>query len=214
MHIELIDLLRCPRAHEETWLVAAFERVADRFIERATLGCPVCTASYLVRDGIADLRLDRDAELPVARAHDGAGLPSPHPDRAESILSVAAMLNLTRPHSLIAISGAASALANDLNALAECRVIAVNPPSPVEDSMSVASVLADARLPFAAASLDGVMLDSAESELISDVPRVLKRGGRLVTLASGQLPPGIREIARDDFHVVGESVGELIALTR
>ena len=28
----MIDLLRCPREHEETWLVAAFNRMEGRFI--------------------------------------------------------------------------------------------------------------------------------------------------------------------------------------
>ncbi|MEO5588666.1 MAG: hypothetical protein ABIS03_03690 [Gemmatimonadaceae bacterium] len=214
MHIELIDLLRCPRAHEETWLVAAFERVVDRFIEQATLGCPVCTASYVIREGVVDLRLDGDAESAPAAAAINAGVPVPPSVTADEALSVAAMLNLTRPNSLIAISGSAGAFARDLNVMTECRVMAVNSPSRIDDSVAVARVLADGRLPFAAGSLDGVMLRSTEAGLLADVPRVLKRGGRLVTLVSDRLPPGIREIARDGIHVVGESVGELVTLKR
>ena len=54
MHIELIDLLRCPREHEETWLVAAFTRIQDRVVSEGRLGCPVCSAAYPIESGIAN----------------------------------------------------------------------------------------------------------------------------------------------------------------
>jgi hypothetical protein len=44
MHIEFIDLLRCPNPHEETWLVAALHRMDGRLVIDAKLGCPVCSA--------------------------------------------------------------------------------------------------------------------------------------------------------------------------
>ena len=52
MFVELVDLLRCPRPHEDTWLVAAAEAMSGRHIVRGTLGCPVCEAEYPIRDGV------------------------------------------------------------------------------------------------------------------------------------------------------------------
>src|SRR6266513_320072 len=40
MFIEMLDLLRCVNAHEETWLVASLKAVSNRIVLDATLGCP------------------------------------------------------------------------------------------------------------------------------------------------------------------------------
>jgi len=56
--IELVDALRCPRAHEESWLVLAMSRIEGRHIQEGALGCPVCHAEYPIHEGIVDLRLD------------------------------------------------------------------------------------------------------------------------------------------------------------
>ena len=56
MFIELVDALRCPRPHEESWLVLAASRLEARHVLEGTLGCPVCHAQYPIRDGIVDLR--------------------------------------------------------------------------------------------------------------------------------------------------------------
>ena len=57
MFIEMIDLLRCVNAHEDTWLVASFSEVTNRIVTRGTLGCPVCSAEYPIQDGVADFTL-------------------------------------------------------------------------------------------------------------------------------------------------------------
>jgi len=52
--IELIDILRCINAHEDTWLVASFKTVTNRFVLEASLGCPSCSAQYTIYEGVAD----------------------------------------------------------------------------------------------------------------------------------------------------------------
>ena len=42
MHIDVAELLRCPVAHEDTWLVARVDRMAGRHIVDGALGCPIC----------------------------------------------------------------------------------------------------------------------------------------------------------------------------
>ena len=53
MHIELAQVLRCPVAHEETYLVLATGAMKDRCIVYGTLGCPACQSEYPVVDGVA-----------------------------------------------------------------------------------------------------------------------------------------------------------------
>ena len=54
MFLELVDSLRCVRAHEDSWLVARADELVARHIVRGALGCPICEARYAVRNGIAD----------------------------------------------------------------------------------------------------------------------------------------------------------------
>ena len=64
MFIELVDALRCPNAHEESWLVASAARMEFRHIVEGTLGCPVCKAQYPVRRGVVDFRRAGTSTVP------------------------------------------------------------------------------------------------------------------------------------------------------
>src|SRR5688572_10448973 len=106
MFIELVDSLRCPNAHEDTWLVAAPSRMAGRYILTGTLGCPVCRAEYEIREGIAEM---------------GAGVESARiPGDEQSALRLAAFLDLTDASGVVLLAGT---WANDASALRD--VVAV-----------------------------------------------------------------------------------------
>jgi uncharacterized protein YbaR (Trm112 family) len=205
MYIEMIDLLRCPRDHEETWLVAAFTKMEARFVIEGKLGCPVCSASYSIEKGIADLR-----ESISPRSRDRSQGESVDADLA---MRIAAMLGLTRPNTLVSISGGEAALATVISELTECRVVALDPPVALCDTDKVARVLAGSRIPLASSSLDGLLV-TGTADRLSDASRVLKPGGRLVTGTNAPLPAGFRELARDDLYVVAESVGPIVRLSR
>lgn len=219
MHIEFIDLFRCPLPHEETWLVAAFSQVSGRFVVEGKLGCPVCGAEYPIRSGVADfgdwsgITRNRpasegdaaDASPPLAAAGD------------EEVMRVAAMLALSRPGMLVLLGGSMTPLAHHLSTLASVRVVTLNATSAdSEESEAVASIRVDAAIPVASRSVDGIALDARgiSSVPVAEVARVLKPGGRLAAPVSLTLPASMREIARDDRHVVAESVGELVILGR
>jgi len=202
MHIELIDLLRCPREHEETWLVAALNAVQDRYVIKAKLGCPVCGATYFIRNGIADLRQEESVTSGDESISSGT----------DAAMRIAAFLNLTRPGSLVALEGRYANLARAISEMTECRVIALNPSSPLDDSEQAASVLCDSRFPLATASLDGIAL--SQDKLIADVARVLKSWGRVVVGAATNLPAGLMEIARDENAIIAESIGTIVPLRR
>lgn len=209
MYIELIDLLRCPREHEETWLVAAFTRMNGRYVVTGALGCPACNASYEIENGVADLR-DRPEER---RIETTSATPRRFEDVEGSAIRIAAMLGLLRPNALIALRGDEAALAVEISELAQCRVFAMNPADSIGDTEKVATVLARARLPFATSSLDGILL-SADDDGVADAARILKPGGRLVMGSRAAIPPSFHELARDENYVVSESVGPLIKLSR
>ena len=203
MYIELIDLLRCPRDHEETWMVAAFTRMDGRFVIEGKLGCPVCSASYRISSGIADLRVD--SSIPAHQENPATA----NPDRA---MRLAALLNLTRPGALAILEGDNAGSAPEVSGIGQCRVIALNPALRVEDSERVATVLADARIPFASSSVYGIAM--SDERLSDDTARVLQAGGRAVLPAGANLPGGLNELARDDRNVVAEFVGPMVSLRR
>jgi len=204
MHIELIDLLRCPNDHEETWLVAALNAVEDRFVIKARLGCPVCGASYVISSGIADLRSHReDRPAPDDRPA--------HPD-PDAVIRISALLNLTRPGALAILEGAYAAPANQIGEMTQCRIMALNSSGAIADTELTASVLSGSRIPFAAASADGLALE--DLKFLDDAARVLRPGGRLLIPARAALPAGITEVARDATSIVGEAAGQVIQLRR
>jgi uncharacterized protein YbaR (Trm112 family) len=201
MHIELIDLLRCPREHEETWLVAALNAVQDRFVLKAKLGCPVCGASYSISNGVADLRVSSREPSTETRSLD-----------SESAVRIAALLNLSTPHAVAIVEGPQAAFAQRISDMTEGRVIALNPSVPVDDSETVATVLCDSRIPFASDTIAGVAGESAD--VIHDIPRVLRQGGRALLPVNSSIPTGLLEIARDQQSILAESVGAMVKLRR
>jgi uncharacterized protein YbaR (Trm112 family) len=201
MHIELIDLLRCPKDHEETWLVAALSAVQDRFVIKGKLGCPVCGASYSISKGVADLQI-----LPGDHSVSHIELNS------DEAVRVAALLNLTRPGSVAVLEGDYAGLSQAVSEMTDCKIIAVNPRKPVEDSESVAIVLCDAKIPLASDSVIGAVCASAE--LIQDVPRILRNGARALLPVDCVIPAGLVEVTRDDRNILAESVGAIVELRR
>lgn len=219
MHIEFIDLFRCPRPHEETWLVAALSQMSGRFVIDGKLGCPVCGAEYPIRNGVAVFGEPSGAGFsPLASVGDSVvGSPGLAEAGDEEPIRIAAMLGLSRPGMLVVLVGGMAAFAHQLSSLTSARVVTLNSTSAgAEDSESVASICSRASIPLASRSVDGMALDAGDigSVSLAEVARLLKPRGRLSAPVSVTLPASMREILRDDRHVVAESVGELITLGR
>lgn len=206
MHIEFIDLLRCPRPHEETWLVAALHRMDGRQVVEAKLGCPVCGAEFFIRDGVALFGGDD--------ALDGGAQPL----GAEGVVRIAAFLNLIAPGKIVLLAGQLASASDSLSEGVDARVISLNSASRAKDTQSerVAEVRAAPPLPLAAKSLDGIALDDSHStpEMLAEAARVLRPRGRVLAGAGAELSAEFRELTRDSDHVVAECVGELVTLRR
>ncbi len=200
MFVELIDTLRCPRPHADTWLVAAARETRDRSVVRGTLGCPSCRAEYPIEGGVAAFdEAPRAAPAPEP-VHEGV------PETLhEEALRLAALLGLTGAGGIVAAAGTWDATVDPLLQVADVRVVLVEPARPYVPREPVGA-LVGAWLPVAAASLRGVALDgpTAVPERLAAAARALRAGGRLVAPAHAPVPEGVRELARDARHWVGE----------
>jgi uncharacterized protein YbaR (Trm112 family) len=195
--IELVDMLRCPRAHEETWLVAAVREMAGRHIRSGTLGCPICGSEYPIDEGV--LRYDAAAPIPAVIQ---AELPSD-----DDVIRHAALLGLTGDAGAVVLAGMRALLGPRLAVVTGVQVLAVNPPNPAAAiGGGMSAILVDGPLPLAAGVLRGAALDAASRETpgADSVVRALRAGGRLVLPADVPLPQGVRELARDAIDVVAE----------
>jgi hypothetical protein len=205
--IELVDQLRCVRAHEDSWLVAASQRMSGRHIVDGQLGCPVCEARYPVRAAVADFRTVGVAPAAAPFAAPFASVVGdPVPD-AEEAMRLAALLALDEVRAPVVLVGAWGGLASLLLAMAPAVYLVVNPAAPVEERPEISALLAAGALPLAAGVAHGVALDAAgaaDDGLVAGAVHALRGGGRLVAPAWAPLPTGVRELARDERHWVAE----------
>jgi uncharacterized protein YbaR (Trm112 family) len=193
MFIELVDTLRCPVPHEESWLVAAATRMEARHIVQGTLGCPVCKAEYPIRDGVADFR--RGAGQAPAKA----ALPD-----AELAMRLAAMLGLADSQGFAVLLGAWGSQAAELTAIAETPLILVDPPDGVVGAPGISVLLSDGEIPLAAGAARAMAIDMAESARVASAVRATRQRGRVLGPVTLALPDGVKELARDESVWVGE----------
>lgn len=200
MHIDLLEHLRCPRGHEESWLVAAFDRMAGRHVVEGRLGCPVCEASYPIVAGVArfDERRESDPHEPSSAAADEG-----------EAFRAAALLGLADGRGVAMLSGSWCRHAAKIVAVvADVHLLLLDPDvrPEAEDSGTISAIVAPGRLPLAAGSLIGAALDEGEAtpERLADAVRALRDGGRLVAPAAAPRPEGVSELARDERQWVAE----------
>lgn len=210
MFIELVDALRCPRPHEESWLVLAASRLEARHVLEGTLGCPVCHAQYPIRDGIVDLRSGGD-ERPLERtARDDPQL-VPH----VPALDLAAMLNLADALGFAVLVGEWGRHAHALLELEQAPpLLLVDPPAGVEIVPGLSGVRAGAALPLAVGSARAVAIDGDEPVRLASGAQVTRAGGRIVAPARAIVPEGVRELVRDEHVWIGEREAPPASLVR
>lgn len=181
----MVDILRCVRPHEDTWLVASIDRAEDRDIIEGTLGCPSCLAEYPIRHGVVEF--DARVARPAYRQ------PSEH-----DIVRLAAALDLVDPRMTAVLHGAWGAYAPLIRGLSPVPLLLVNPPEGIASGDGVSIVLS-ATAPLAAASVNAVAVDAdAGGAMIASLARALRGGGRMVGSIAMALPDDMVEITRDD----------------
>ena len=212
MFIELVDALRCPHPHEESWLVLAAERIEARHIGEGALGCPVCRAEYPIRDGIADFT--------PGTSVDDAERAQPSRDAAEAIADVgagdlAALLDLGDALGFVVLVGAWGRRARSLLDLVVVPpLLVVDPPDGVSIVPGMSGVRSGPSLPLAAGAARAVAVDGMNAERLASAVRATRTGGRIVAPAAAAVPDGVRELARSDAVWVGEREAPPSALVR
>lgn len=197
MFVELVDALRCPRPHEDTWLVASADSTVARHIVAGTLGCPICHAEYPIVDGVAHFEGDAPAKRGAAVA--------PAPDDA---LKLAAFLDLAEGRGSVLLAGRWGAAAPALAAMITAPLLLIDPPAGVESRGAISIVVTGGRVPVAEGSMRAAAVDASQSpEGVATIVAAVRPGGRVVGPASVATPAGVREIARDETLWIGEREG-------
>lgn len=204
MHTELVDTLRCPNGHEESWLVAAAYRTEGRHIMSGALGCPVCRTQYPIDAGIADFT----AVVPVATAGVTRPVTRDAADAGALALKLAALLDLTDASGYVVLLGPWTRVAHALRAVVPVSVLVVNPLDDVRIGDGVSAVRAG-RVPLLAGSARAVALHAADAApageddgLLASCLRAVRPGGRVVGDRSLAPPPDVTVLAEDDAHWV------------
>ncbi len=207
---DLLDMLRCPASHEESWLVAVLHRAEQGTIVHADLACPVCGAEFVVRDGTADLRL-AGAERPAAAVTPQ----SRSTGRPVDPMRLAALLGVTDVHLPIVLAGEQARAGSAVAAIVAASQIHVNPPADLAHSERGASrFLIDGALPFGVHTVAGIALDAthAAEHWTHSAMRVLTLGGHLVAPAFTLVPPTMHELARDEHDWVAKTTARASGL--
>ena len=195
MFVEIVDALRCPRPHDESWLVLAARRTEDRHVLEGTLGCPVCRAEYPIRDGIADFAdgaVPDHASAPTLRALP----PADH---------LAAMLSLGDALGFVVLIGEWATRADALLELLDAPpLLLVDPPPGVAMGHGLSGLRSGATLPLATGAARAVAVDSADPARVAEAARAARAGGLLVAPAASRVPADVRELVRDETVWVGE----------
>jgi hypothetical protein len=209
MFIEIIDLLRCINPHDETWLVAAFKTVSHRFVEEGKLGCPTCSAEYMIRQGVVDF--SAGVTLPSCDAERSA---TDH-GREELATRAGAYLDATEPGATIVLGGLWTYAAQELAEMSDVRVLALNAPSTVKESERVGLLRVASEIPLATGSVLGVALDAWFPIAITEsAARVVRPGGRVVGPAGFTVPSTLSVLAHDDKYWVAQKAPEVIPIRR
>jgi hypothetical protein len=193
MFIELVDALRCPRPHEESWLVASATRMEARHIVDGTIGCPVCMAEYPVRDGVVDFR--REAAPAITDVMDSSG---------ELAMRTAALLDLTDAAGFAVLAGAWGGIAEELSRIVETPLVVVDPPNDVVGMPGISVIRCDDALPIASGAARALALEGGSEARIRSAVSTVKARGRIVGATTLEVPAGTKELARDDRMWVAE----------
>ena len=182
--LPLVDALRCPNAHDETWLVASIDSARDRDIVAGALGCPSCMAEYPIREGVVHFADD------VVRA-------AYRPPSEDEAVRLAAVLDLTDARMTAVLHGDWGAHAPLVVGMSPAQLLLVNAAEGIASGDGVSLVVATTA-PLATSSVNAAAFDASASEaMIASLAASVRPGGRLLGPATATIPAGFTELARD-----------------
>lgn len=198
---DLLDALRCPAPHDESWLVAVVTRADGRLLWEADLACPVCASEFTVRRGVASF----------------GGVPRPSSEAEPDAERLAALLGVLDGERPVLLTGAYARAGTALAALTTAPQLWLDAPTdaptdtptdaPTDVTARRSLLVGCPRLPLGVDTLAAAAVDAAHTapDMLASIVRALGQGARLVAPVATPLPPGVRELARDAAEWVAET---------
>ncbi len=196
MFLEVTEILRCPRAHDESFVVCVADAMDGRQVARGVIGCPVCRAEFAIVEGVVEFGSAAAGRTPEHRA---AG--------PLTAAAAATFLALEGRGGYVLLAGSVVRLARDLAALLPgVHLLCVNGPPDVPRENECSYLASPDVLPLRIATVRGVVLggECAAEPWLAEGVRVLLGGLRLVAEDERASPTGIVELARGAGVLVGE----------
>ena len=175
MHIELTEMLRCPEAHGEAFLVMSTGEMLGRMVRSGMLGCPICRREFPILKGVVDFR--------GAGKGEGSLPPSPFSGRSPDAETLQALLDLSGPGGYVVLVGAAARHAVGLAGLmGGIHFIGINPPPDVEELPVLSLLVSPGMIPLRQTVARGVVVgaDRLGSDWLAEARRVVLPGRRVV----------------------------------
>jgi uncharacterized protein YbaR (Trm112 family) len=200
VHIELTEMLRCPEAHEEGFLVMSTGEMLGRMVRSGMLGCPACGKEYPIIKGVAHFSR---SVTPGEPTHPASRIS--HPADAQTLQ---ALLDLSGPGGYVLLLGSAARHAVGLAGLmGGIHFVGVNAPDDVEELPVLSLLACEAMIPLrqTVARAAVVGRDRLGASWLAEARRVLLPGRRLVIESeSVTAPPGLTQLALGHGLFVGE----------
>jgi hypothetical protein len=197
VHIELTEMLRCPEAHADGFIVLSTGEMLGRMVRSGVAGCSVCHREYVIKDGVVDF-----GATPTESSA------TPHPTPRTDAATLQALLDLSGPGGYVVLLGAAARHAVGLAArMGGVHFIGVNAPPDVEELPVLSLVRSAAAIPLRQTIARGVVVgaDRARAPWLVEARRVLLPGRRWVVESEAvELPEGISKLAVGQGLSVGE----------
>jgi len=205
MHIELIEMLRCPEEHREEFLVLSTSEMNGRMVWLGLVGCPVCHRDFEIIDGIVDFTEVVTGERQVRSVR---RTPAPDSPAVVDAQSLQALLDLGGPGGYVIMLGSAARHAVGLAGLmGGIHFVGINAPPDVGELPILSLIQTDQVIPLRQAMARGVVVGAelAKTGWIAEGSRVLLHGRRLVVESEKPvLPDGVKQLALGHGLWVGE----------
>lgn len=205
MHIELIEMLRCPEEHREEFLVLSTSEMNGRMVWLGLVGCPVCHRDFEIIEGIVDFT---EVVTGERQARSVRRTPAPDSPIEADAQSLQALLDLGGPGGFVILLGSAARHAVGLASLmGGIHFVGINAPPDVSELPILSLIQSDQMIPLRAAMARGVVVGAelAHSPWVAEALRVLLRGRRLVVESEQpRLPDGVTQLAAGQGLWLGE----------
>ena len=204
MFFELTDLLACPSCGPEHGLVLLVEEVRDRRVRRGWLGCSHCRTDYPVRDGVARLMLEADAERAVPASY----------EEGELALKVLALSGLAEKRGVLVLGERLAHVAVRVAELApELEVVAMGGGEENGVLDGVSHVACSASWPLVDGRADCVAIASGgDPTRVSMAGQRVGIGGRLLLFDARE--EDVEEMSRIGLGLLAAEAGTVVAERR